>query len=180
MLYRPSQSPDPREAWRRSHSLRKRRRSAWVAIIAGILLIVALGVLWGIREISSDKFMGGRLTTDTWSRDLPSPEERIRFLGRYLKLRTQVLDCEFHIVYHDNGFAPSDWAISAAVRVAPADVSAWLQDAAPASGDSAFDYRAMVPARWKVNSAPELLRRGTTQLVVFRLEGVVAIFVYTR
>jgi hypothetical protein len=83
-------------------------------------------------------------------------------------------------VYHDNGFAPSDWAISAAVRVAPADVSAWLQDAAPASGDSAFDYRAMVPARWNVNSAPELLRRGTTQLVVFRLEGVVAIFVYTR
>jgi hypothetical protein len=156
------------------------RRYLLVAIGAGILVIVTLGAWWVFREISSDKFAGGRLTTDTWSRDLPSQDERIRFLRRYFKFRTQVLDCEFHIVYHDNGFAPSDWAISTAVRVAPADVPSWLQDAAPAAGDSVFDYRSMVPARWNVKSSPEFLGRGTTQLVVFRPEGVVAIFVYTR
>ena len=159
---------------------RRIRRTLFVTINVGILVVVALGALWVIREISSDKFIGGRLTTDTWSRDLPSQEERIRFLRRYLKFRTRVLDCEFHIVYHDNGFAPSDWAISAAVRVAPADVPPWLQDAVPASGESAFNYRAVVPARWDVKSAPEFLSRGTTQLVVFRPEGVVSIFVYTR
>jgi len=120
------------------------------------------------------------LTTDTWSRDLPAQEERISFLGRYLKLRTQVLDCEFHIVYHDNGFAPSDWAILAAVRVAPAEVLPWLQDAAPASGESAFNYRDVFPARWNVTSAPEFLSRGTTHLVVFGPEGVVVIFAQTR
>jgi hypothetical protein len=71
----------------------------------------------------------------------------------------QVIDCEFHIVYH--GFAPSDWAIFAAVRVALADVPSWLQDTAPASGDSAFDYQPLVAARWNVKSTPELLSRGT-------------------
>lgn len=106
------QIPDNGERSRTLH------RHLLIAISTGILAIVAVGAVWVFREISSDKFMGGRLTTDAWSRDLPSPEERIRFLARYLKFRTQVLDCEFHIVYHDNGFAPSDWAIFAAVRVA--------------------------------------------------------------
>lgn len=165
---------------RASEWSRRVRRYGFIAISAGILAIVALGVLWVIREISSDKFIGGSLTTDTRSRDLPSQEERIRFLRRYLRFRTQVIDCEFHIVYHDNGFAPSDWAIFAAVRVAPADIPSWLQDAAPASGDSALDYRALVPARWNVKSVPEFLSRGTTDLVVFGPEGVVVIFGHTR
>jgi len=156
------------------------RRRLFVTMSAAILAMLTLGAWWVIGAMSSDKFVGGKLTTDTWSRDLPSPDEKIRFLGRYLELRTQVLDCEFHVVYHDNGFAPSDWTVSAAVRVAPADVSPWLQDAAPASGDGAFDYQSMVPARWNVQSAPAFLSRGTTQLVVFHPDGVVAIFVHTQ
>jgi len=159
---------------------RRSRRHWFIAINAGILAIVALSAWWAIGAISSEKFMGGRLTTDTWSRALPSQEERIRFLRRYLKFRTQVLDCEFHIVYHDNGFAPSDWNVSAAVHVAPAGVPPWLADAVPASDASTFDYRALIPARWNVKSAPELLSRGTTQLVAFRPEGVVAIYVDAR
>ncbi len=151
-------------------------RHLLIAISAGILALVALAAVWVIREISSEKFMGGRLTTDTWSRDLPSPEERIRFLGRYLKFRTHVLDCEFHVVYHDNGFAPSDWAIFAAVRVAPADLSTWLQDAVPSSGDGRFDYRPLLAARRNVKSIAEFFNRGTTQLAVFRPEGVVVAF----
>jgi len=174
MASSPIQSPENGDRSRRIC------RYLFVAISAGILAIVTVGVWWVTREISSDKFMGGKLTTDTWSRDLPSQEERIRFLRRYLKFRTQVLDCEFHVVYHDNGFAPSDWSVSAAVRVVPSDVPAWLQDAAPASGDGAFDYRPVLAERWNVKSAPEFLRRGTNQLVVFRSEGVVAIFVHTH
>jgi len=174
-----SSSPTPGYVARhevcRTGILRRPARSALVGISLCALLAVAASVGYVIREVSSDAFRGGKLTTNTWSHDLPSSSERVRFLGRYVKLRSEVFDCEFHIVYHDNGFAPSDWHIAAGIRVEPTNLPAWLEDATPLATPDDFDYRSWLAPRWKVGSAPRFFRRGTTRLAVFVPEGVLVL-----
>lgn len=118
-------------------------------------------------------------TTDTKSTQLTTSAERVEFLARYLKLRTHVTDAAFHIVYHDNSGGlpgPSDWSIAAAVRVAPADGTAWLAGARPLQATDPVSARipetaGLIPAEWHVSSAGERYERDGA-LIVWHSEGV--------
>jgi hypothetical protein len=181
-----SQASNPTPDCAAGDKARRRRIPGWlvrrrlIAVGLGVLLVVVAGIRWTIRETSSGAFRGGKLTTNTWSRDLPSLEKRVRFLGRYLNLRSEVLDCAFHIVYHDNGFAPSDWHIVAGIRVGPENLPAWLRDALPQTVSDGFDYQPWLVPQWNVTSAPVFLHRGTTQLAVFEPEGVLVLVSHTQ
>jgi hypothetical protein len=149
----------------------KRSRVA-LLVALGLLVLATLGVGTIALFVSSDVFLGGKLTTHTSSREFATPEERVAFLARYLKLHSPVSDAAFSIDYMDNGFAPSDWDIRAAMRVLPASVPAWLEDAHPL--DEEFAYRRIVPETW-VHEEPVLYRRQTTRIAVFPAGGVIVV-----
>jgi len=68
-------------------------------------------------------------TTDIWSSSFENQEEKLTFLGEYLIMPSEIIDAEYHIVYHDNSGGlipgPSDWDIIAALKVAPEDIPLW-------------------------------------------------------
>ena len=70
-------------------------------------------------------------TTDTWSSSFESAEESLMFLSEYLTMFSEVLDAEYHIVFHDNSGGlvpgPSDWDIRAALKVTPEDIPLWTE-----------------------------------------------------
>jgi len=68
-------------------------------------------------------------TTDTWSTEFETHEEKIAFFEKYVDCPSEVVDTEFHIFYHDNGrLGPSDWWIRAAIKITPGELSKWTVD----------------------------------------------------
>ena len=68
-------------------------------------------------------------TTNTWSSSFRSREEKLAFLCGYMTMPSEVIDAEYHIVYHDNSGGlipgPSDWDIRVVLKVAPEDTYRW-------------------------------------------------------
>jgi hypothetical protein len=102
---------------------------------------------------------GGSLTTDTDSRSLPDKDQRLAFLGRYLRAKSPIVDAEFIIRYRDNSGGaipgPSDWDIRAVLQVdrPPAWHEGWMPCTA---AGSAGDSRSAVDTAW---AEPLLARR---------------------
>lgn len=85
---------------------------------------------------------GGReenRTTDTRSDSFADQAEKLAFFESYVVCPTPVLDADYHILLHDNSTGlvpgPSDWRISAVIRVDPADIPAWTEDMVEAAND---------------------------------------------
>lgn len=86
-----------------------------------IKIIILLQVLF----LSSCK---ENLTTDTYSKKFEDKEAKVRFLRKYLKLKTDVEDLEYHIRYYDNSGVmpgPSDWNIRAVFRLHQDSLMKW-------------------------------------------------------
>ncbi len=122
-------------------------------------------------------------TTDQWSRDLQTREERIRFVEKYIRAPSQILDTEFHIIYHDNSTGmvpgPSDWRIVAAFKVNPQDAGKWREGFVKTDGKDADPglWRDVFPSDnfWEASSRPEFYRRENAMVyvVIYQKEGIV-------
>ena len=114
---------------------------------------------------------------------------RSAFLHRYITLYSAVEATEFHIVYHDNAGGavpgPSDWDMRVALKVAPADVSAWtngLQEIDSAGVDLSWGTDLLPDAsRWARTSQPRSISaRGWGVIVAaFASEGVILKHIWT-
>ncbi len=124
------------------------------------------------------------LTTNTRSETLPTAEERVAFLGRYLRLRSAVRDAAFAIDYHDNSTGllpgPSDWNIWAAMLLPQGAMSSWLGETRPCEQDPKSDLDKIVPATWKVSSPARCLHRDGSTLLVHDPEDVLIFFASTH
>jgi hypothetical protein len=124
------------------------------------------------------------LTTSTRSETLPTAEERVAFLGRYLRLRSAVRDAAFAIDYHDNSTGllpgPSDWSVWAALLLPQGAMSSWLGETRPCEQDPKPDLDKIVPATWKVSSPARCLHRDGSTLLVHDPEGVLIFFASTH
>ena len=152
------------------------RARGWL-LLAGVGAVILAGFV-GLRGLV---FVldggGGSLTTDTASSVFPSDAAKVAFLRKYLKLPVPVETAEFKVVYHDNGFAPSDWHIVAALKLAPADVPRLTLGMTP-SADALPDYSWGKPltsnhARFRHSSTPKTFLRQGCRVVAFEAEGVV-------
>jgi hypothetical protein len=125
------------------------------------MLALAAGfVLWVLSS-----FIGSpSRTTDTDSASIPSREERVAFVSRYVPTPAPILDASFHIVFHDNSQGlpgPSDFSIAVALRVSPSDRARWLADSQSGAGRHKSDappkqpWRA-IPSAWGISSAGEV------------------------
>lgn len=107
--------------------------------------------------------------------------EKIAFLDEYLVLHSPVQATEFHIIYHDNASGrvpgPSDWSITAVMKVDPADIPLWTAERTPlemASVDLARWSDLLVDDEtWAVTSSPTAWQQGNVTLVVYEEEGVI-------
>jgi hypothetical protein len=122
-------------------------------------------------------------TTDRWSRDIRKKEEKIEFARRYIRMPSEILDTEFHIVYHDNSTGmmpgPSDWNIVAVFKVRPENLDRWRQGMMEIDGTEMDlnDWNGVLPDThaWKASSVPEFYRRENepVYMAIYRKEGIV-------
>jgi hypothetical protein len=124
------------------------------------------------------------LTTSTRSESLPTKEERIAFLGRYLRLRSPVQDAAFAIDFHDNSTGmvpgPSDWTLWAGLQLPHGAMPLWLDEARPCQQKPAVDLDKILPATWNVSSLARCLHREGSTLLVHDAEDVLVFFAATH
>ena len=76
--------------------------------------------------------LSNNLTTNTRSSNIKNHNEKIKFIKKYINCPTQVLDAEQHIIYQDNSAdrvpEPSDWEITAVIKVNKKDINEWITD----------------------------------------------------
>ncbi len=119
------------------------------------------------------------LTTNTYSSQLNSDREKIEFLGKYFKLLSPIAATEFHIIYHDNDFAPSDSDIEAVMKVSPSNLKVWTEgmqlQQQPMDITWGYALIAKDKQRWKIESNPKFYRRssGDGVVVIFETEGII-------
>jgi hypothetical protein len=123
---------------------------------------------------------GPSLTTQTRSDSLPTPDERVSFLARYLRLRSPVSDVAFDIDFHDNSTGlvrgPSDWRVWAGLRLPPGAMSSWLEETHPCEQKPSLELDKILPDIWKVSSEGRCLQRDGSTLIVHAHEDVLVFF----
>ena len=91
------------------------------------MLVVALSL--NACQQTKDTTSTNDRSTDTWSSSFDDQAEKLAFLSEYLIAPSEILDAEYHIVYHDNSGGlipgPSDWDIRAVIKVTPEDIPLW-------------------------------------------------------
>lgn len=156
------------------------RRVLW---LVSVLLVIWFTAACGAGAAPANK------TTDTRSATLKTDAEKIAFLQQYLKLPSEIMATEFHIVYHDNAQGlpgPSDYDIRAALKVAPEAVARWsdgLQPVDAATTDLTWTTDLLPPQpRWAHASPPQVYMRPGAQVVVvvYAPEGIVLKRVWTQ
>lgn len=72
--------------------------------------------------------VAGPASTDTSSDSLPSLEERVEFLQKYVTFRRGYDDLGFHITYSGGGLVPgpSEWDIRLVAVVPSSEISEWV------------------------------------------------------
>jgi hypothetical protein len=111
---------------------------------------------------------------------MPTPQERIALVARYLHLRSPLTDAAFAIDYHDNSAGlvpgPSDWRIWAALRLPSGAMPSWLEEAHPCVQKPDIELDKVVPATWQVTSEAQCFQRDQSTLMVHAPENVLVFF----
>ena len=88
---------------------------------------------FALTALSCDE--SGPPSTRTSSTQLGSLAERVAFLERYVSFRRAYRDLYFHVVFRNNGggllAGPSDWDITVAAQVPPAQLDEWTRGLTP-------------------------------------------------
>ena len=142
--------------------------------------------------LSSCSFNGANLsseelTTDTWSAGIANHEDKIKFMEKYIKCPTEVLDAEYHIVFQDNSKGlvpgPSDWRIAAAIRVHGSDIDKWISDMEEVSENQIDQtwWAGLAIQNWDINNSVSYYKRPNEQsyLAVYPKQGILLKYFYT-
>jgi hypothetical protein len=120
------------------------------------------------------------LTTHTRSESLATPDERVLFVARYLRLRSPVSDAAFDIDFHDNSTGlvpgPSDWSVWVGLRLPPGAMPSWLEETHACEQKPTLELDKILPEIWKVSSEGRCLQRDGSTLIVHAPEDVLVFF----
>lgn len=144
------------------------------ALIIQMLWMIAGGIL--ADRIGKPK---EDWTTDTWSADFKGDQDKIEFLMKYVNCPTKVLDAEYHITYHDNSHGlvpgPSDWRISAAIKVDPGDIREWTDgmEEVPEDQIDTGWWEGLDISDWGLDDSAAYYKRDSgSYLVVYAGQGI--------
>ena len=147
---------------------------AFLAIVITVVTFLSFNTL--SREVQRDR------TANTWSFDFESMDEKLSFLAEYLIAPSEVLDAEYHVVYHDNSGGlipgPSDWDIRVALKIKPHDINLWTEGFDEISSSEIdlawWDGLATGNISWQTDSAVYYRRsEHFVYLVVFPNQSVI-------
>ncbi len=142
----------------------------------GLVIAVVSSCLLGCAQSMGNS---QSLTTNTYSSQLDSDNQKIQFLSRYFKLLSPIEATEFHVNVRDNDFAPSDWDVESVMKVSSSNLKFWTQETSTLNHpvDIRWGYALIAKdkQRWKLKSKPQLYRRlnGDGIIAVFKPEGVI-------
>ena len=127
------------------------------------------------------------LSTDTWSSEFTDKQEKIEFFEKYVVCPSAVLDTEFHIVYNDNSTGlvpgPSDWSISAAVKIDPAESSKWTENMDLINEDQIdmFWWVDLPLEDWDLSGDPVYYKRpeAWSYIILYEEQGIVIKYFFT-
>ena len=168
----PEATTTPREP--RPTERKARRRGFWLLLALGAAMLCFAGLSALAFLLNEEQ---GPPTTKTASRTLEGDAAKIAFLAKYLDYASPVEAAEFDIDYHNNGFAPSDWNIEAAVKIAPSQAALWTQGR-PSRGPADLSWAGGLLAgdpRWRTSSVPSFFGTMWCWRAVFASEGVVLV-----
>ena len=136
------------------------------------ILILAIVLLIGCKSN----------TTDTYSSQFKTSNERIAFLKKYVKLCSSVADTEFHIQYQDDSeytFVPStsEWHMKVVMKISKKDIAKWRKGFVEEKKMVNLDFGHNLikgNPRWSLKSKAKIYRNETgTILAIFEKEGVI-------
>lgn len=120
----------------------------------------------------------GPASTDTSSDSLPSSEQRVEFLQRYVAFRRRYTDLGFHVVYHNNGSGmapgPSDWDIRLVALVPPEEIAEWAPTGVAAMPSTDTQWLVGVPGAARAAGIREWYRGPGLVVGIDRERSVVA------
>ena len=148
-----------------------------------LLGVVALGAALTLGLFALGLYLAfgggdeGPPSTDTDSASLPNDAARLAFARQYLDFHSKVEVVAFHIVFHNNGFAPSDANIQIALKTEPAHIGLWTKGLAPTSPVAlgACPRLMSQDARLHAESVPTFYGHGRCWRAVYAAEGVICI-----
>ena len=128
--------------------------------------------------------MSGPPSTDTTSGALPSLEQRVEFLERYVTFRRAYTDLGFRIAYRNNGGgtapAPSEWDIRLVASVPVAELAAWVPPGLAATPSADTRWLAGVPGEDRAAGIREWYTGRGKVVGIDRERSVVAYRHWTR
>lgn len=137
----------------------------------GAILLVLISSLGGCGPSSPP-------STKTTSDTLPSLEQRVEFLQRYVTFRRSYRDLGFYIYDKNNGGGlvpgPSEWDIRLIAKVPPEELPQWLRADLVASPTAETDWLNGVPGADWATGIKEWYTRPGAVLGINRERSVVA------
>ena len=127
------------------------------------------------------------LTTNTWSANIKDHDGKIEFMEKYLVCPTKVLDAEYHIVFQDNSKGlvpgPSDWRITAMIKINPDDIAEWtknMEEISEKQMDRTMLDELTIPD-WDLSGEAAYYKRPNEQsyLVVYEKQGILLKYFFT-
>jgi hypothetical protein len=141
-----------------------------------VLVALSLGLTASTAAVACHE----SLTTSTRSETIATAEQRVAFLGKYLRLHSAVRDAAFAIDYHDNSGGmvpgPSDWTVWAGMMLPRGAMAEWLGGTHPCDQAPKFEMDKILPAAWKVSSPARCLHRDRATLLVHESEDVLVFY----
>jgi hypothetical protein len=134
------------------------RRNSRLLIVASVLTLAAYAIATFLAIDGLSDGAVPNLTTHARSDNLLTATERVRFLARYVRLRSPIRDAAFVIDYHDNGTGlipgPSDWTIWTGIKLPHGVLLSWLAGLRPCSNGVDAKLDSILPEAWDVSSTP--------------------------
>lgn len=120
----------------------------------------------------------GPASTDTSSDSLPSLEDRIEFLERYVTFRRGYTELGFHVAYLNNGKgmvpAPSEWDIRLVATVPPSELPDWIPADGVSQPTADMHWLVGVPGAGLADGITEWYSRAGLVVGIDRKRSVVA------
>jgi hypothetical protein len=141
-------------------------------------------VLLTVVALAGCSAPSGPSSTNTSSDTLPSLQQRVEFLERYVTFHRDYSDLGFHIVYYNNGGGmvpgPSEWDIRLVAKVPSAELAAWVPSGLAATPSADTQWLAVVPGAGQANRIREWYASPGLIVGIDRQHSVVAYRRWTR
>lgn len=154
------------------------KRNKFKTLFLCLMIILCVIFVWK-TYISS-------MSTDTSSSKFVSVDEKKAFLAKYIKMKSDIIDTEYHIVFHDNSRglpAPSDYDMKIAVLVDKNNLNNWI-DGYTEISQKEIDLKwckelNLNPSKWNLSVQSKFYKSDSNSKIIYE-NGVILMHLVTH